>query len=75
MLVPLDGGEGGAEESVGDGVSIGDEGADDESLIESGRLKDCVFGVVEYKSKMSVTAGETGERVTETVTEDVEAIA
>ena len=56
-------------------MSIGDEGADDESLIESGRLKDCVFGVVEYKSKMSVTAGETGERVTETVTEDVEVIA
>ena len=58
------GGEGGADESVRGGVSIGDEGADDESSLSSSeRVKDCELGIVVYKSKMSDTAGETGEQM------------
>ena len=57
------GGDGGADESVRGGVSMGEEGADDESLAASERSKDCELGIVVYKSKMSVTAGETGEQM------------
>ncbi len=66
------GGEGGADESVRGGVSIGEDGADDESLAASERANDCELGDVVYKSKMSVTAGETGEQMMVAVTEDPE---
>ena len=71
------GGDGGADESVRGGVSMGEEGADDESLAASESMKDRELGVLVYKSKMSVTAGEIGEQMMAAATDgpDIVAIA